>query len=358
MGATSVSTVTLQNEVDIAQAFGDIQPIFNVAGSSDQPARTIGNIVMNAICGVAFPHKWNEVDLPLFYTNSFQQDYAGIYPDGTSLLNLSWLERGIVVDINNSSQPKPFRQVEVGRQLPQATGSVWNPGLGNPLFLVNFFPNSSLYYGTWGAANVGNSSFGNNPVAGSVYTSPLGVNSLPINPITQIEDANGNLLLLTTYGTEGSAAPVLAPNSAAGTQVSGTGATTVWTVVDPVGQGFRILPVPGQTGIVWEFNLTGQAKPVRFSSLSQYLTPLPDEFEPHFLAGFIAQCYRFSPEAKIRAKFENEWKMWLMSLNEMRAKSDREQEENQFVPDRGIMGARMRVGWMGPGYPFNNPGSY
>ena len=127
--------------------------------------------------------------------------------------------------------------------------------------------------------------------------------------------------------------------------------------MDPVGQGFRILPVPTQTGTVWEFNLTGQAKPVRFTSLSQYLTPLPDEYEPHFFAGFIAQSYRFSPEAKIRDKFKTEWAMWLASLNEMRAKSDREQEQNMFVPERGIMGTRVRTGWYGPGYPFNNPGT-
>ena len=329
MGATSVSTVTLQNEVDAARVFADIAPIFNVSGSESQPALQIANLVMNAICGVAFPHKWNEVDLPVFYNNSFQQDYAGIYPDGTSILNLAWLQRGIVVDINNTAQSKPYRMIETGRQLPQALGNLWGfgPFLGNPAFLVNFFPNRTLYYGTWGLANTGNSSFGNNPVAGSVYVNPVTVNSMPANPITQIQDANGNLLVITTYGTEGTTAPLAAPNAPAGTTASGSGATTVWTVVDPVGQGFRILPVPTQTGTVWEFNLTGQAKPVRFTSLSQYLTPLPDEYEPHFFAGFIAQSYRFSPEAKIRDKFKTEWAMWLASLNEMRAKSDREQEQ-------------------------------
>lgn len=357
MGATSVSTVTLQQEADIASAMGDILPILNVSGSIEQPALVAANMTMNAICAVPFPHKWNEIEIPVFYNNSYQQDYAGIYPDGSSLLSLAWLERGIVIDISSMSQPKAYRDVEVGRQLPQATGSVWNPGLGNPLFLVNFFPNNSLYYGVWGQGNVNSPTFGNNPVAGSVYTSPLISNSLPANPIAQIRDANGNLLVLTQYGTEGTTAPTANAKAPAGTVVSGSGATTAWTVVDPVGQGFRILPVPGQTGIAWQFNLVGQAKPVRFTSLGDYLTPLPDEFEPHFFAGFLAQLYRFSPEQKVRDKFRTEWPLWLQSLNDMRSKQDREQEENQFVPERGIMGARMRAGWRGPGWPFNNPGS-
>jgi hypothetical protein len=355
--ASTQSTVTLQQIVDIAQAFGDLAPVLNVGGSSSQPALTIANDVMNSICALPFPHKWNELNLPVFYTNSYQQDYAGINPDGSSVTTLSWLERGTVFDINNTAVPKPFRTVECGRQLPQATGTFWNSSTGSPLYLCNFFPNSTLYYGVWGDADTGNATLGNNPVAGSVYTSPLGTGSMPSNPITQIVDANNNLLVLTGYGTEGSTAPVAPANSAAGTVATpGSGATTQWKVVDPNGVGFRILPVPSETGVVWQFALTGQMKPVRFTSLSQTLNPLPDEFEPNFRAGFISQCYRYSPEAKIRAKFKEEWALWLASLIELRAKEDRELEENMFTPDRGIMGGtRGRNRFLGPQYPFNYP---
>lgn len=353
--ANSQCTVTLQQIVDIAQTFADLEPIFNVAGFSSQPAITIANDVMNAMLSVPFPYKWNEINLPVFYTNSYQQDYAGINPDGSSILNLSWLERGIVININNTAQPKPYRNVECGRQLPQATGTNWNSGTGDPLYLVNWFPNYTLYYGVWGDANTGNGTFGNNPVSGSVYTDPLGASSMPSNPITQIEDANGNLLLLTGYGTEGTTAPVAPANSVAGTTATpGSGATTVWKVVDPNGAGFRIFPVPSQTGTVWQFNLTGQKSPVRFSGLGQTLDPLPDNQEPNFRAGFIAQCYRYSPEAKVRAKFDKEWAMWLQANIDSRKQEDRETEENMFVPDRGIMGSR-RTKFLGPQWPFSYP---
>ena len=274
-------------------------------------------------------------------------------------MNLAWLERGIVVDINNTANPKPFRRVECGRQLPQATGSVFNSATSDPLFLVNWFPNSSLYYGTWGDTQTGNTSFGNNPIAGSIYTPLLGAGSSPANPIMQIQDANGNLLVLTGFGTEGTAAPVLPALSLPGTTVSGTGATTVWTVVDPNGMGFRVFPPPPQTGVVWQFNLWGQANPIRFTSLQQTLAPLPDTFETTFRQGFIAQAYRYSVEAKVREKFEREWALWLKILIESRAKSDRELEENMFVPNRGIFGGgginSRNNTWPGASWPFNLP---
>lgn len=433
------STVTLQSLADIAQTYGDLEPIVNAGGYTQTIVLSIANTVMNAICAVPFPYKWNEFNIPPIYSNSFQQDYAvvnaaglsgsitltavnqvsasagtavyvGSMPDGAfggyvgvpfvitgfvnggnngtfmcvassagamvlqnaaavaethagtaisaagPLLNLSWLERGIAFDINNSSVPKPFTRIECGRQLPQQTASYGGGGLGNPGFKVNWFPNRTLYYGVWGQANVGGATTGNNPVAGSVYTSPTGAHSQTKNPITQIQDANGNLLLLTTYGIEGSAAPVAPVRATPGTTVSGTGATTVWTVLDPNGWGFRFSPVPSQTGTEWQLNLTAQMKPVRFVDLNQTLAPLPDELEPHFRDGFIAQLYRRSPEKSVFAKFQSEWALWLKSLQDLRVKEDRELEENKFVPQRTVFGAaRSRNNFQGGAWPFNYP---
>jgi hypothetical protein len=99
-------------------------------------------------------------------------------------------------------------------------------------------------------------------------------------------------------------------------------------------------------------------KPIRFTTLGQTLYPLPDEFEPHFRAGVIAQLYRYSPLKEIRAKFQDAWNLWTASLINLRAKQDRELEENMFTLDRGIFGGRRGNGgrgagnWLGPAYPF------
>lgn len=441
MAFNSQCTVTLQNEADILQTFGDLEPILNVGGQTSLVMLTAANNVMNAICGVPFPHKWNEFNTPQFYISSLQQDYAAIWPDGSSLTNLALLQRGIVIDINNTAQPKPYRLVECGRELSQATGTTFNDYMDSPLFLVNWIPNNLLYYGSWGADQTGNPFHGNNPFPHAVYTNPVGAAisratwsataggqivfdltyipngfrpgvsfqvtgahpfsfnntytivsidgtfvtvtatfnpgiyeiggivvplsyglgsnpllSMPENPITQIQDANGNYLVITGYGTEGSTAPLAPPNALPGMTVSGTGATTVWTVVDPYGQGFRILPVPVQTGVVWQFSLVGQMKPIRFTSLSQTLAPFPDEFEPHFQMGLIAQLYRFSPLKSVYSKYPAAWAQWLKSLEELRAKEDRELEEWSFVPDRGIMGGNPgRNRFLGPIWPFSYP---
>jgi hypothetical protein len=435
MATNSQCTVTLQDEVDILQTFADLEPVLNVGGNTSRVILTAANNVMNAICAVQFPWKWNEFNLPYIYTNTLQQDYALVNPNGTSVTNLAWLERGLVIDINNSAEPKPWRPIETGRQLTQSTGTMFNSSMmSSPAYLVSWMLNNQLYYGTWGGPNNGTSSIGNNPYPGAVYTSPLGTtvlaavwssvaggqitfnlssipgtltvgsalvvsqaypvtynntysvtaifgnsvtvsatpnpgtyesggvigntatSSMPNNPVLQIRDANGNYLVLTGFGQEGTAAPLAPINAAYGTQVSGVGASTVWTVVDPFGQGLRLLPVPAQSGSVWQFNIVGQMKPVRFTNVNQTLAPLWDEFEPHFQMGLIAQLYRFSPQKAVYSKFEPAWQHWLKSLQEFRSKEDREMEENTFVPDRGILGgAPGRNRFLGPQWPYNYP---
>lgn len=350
--ASTQSTVTLQNIADILSTMVDVEPILSVGGYSNLTMLTIANDVMNEICAQPFPWKWNEIQLPYFYTNSWQQDHA------LPITNLASLQRGIIININSTSIPKPWRYVQVVREQTEAT-SAWNGPcpFNGPSFAANWMLNGNLYYGTWGAANTGNGSLGNNPASGSVYTNPLGAQSQPSNPITQIEDANGNLLILTGYGTEGTSAPVAPANSAAGTVATpGSGATTAWTVVDPNGQGIRINPIPSQTGCVWQFNLTGQAKPVRFSTLAQTLAPLSDDFETTFRKGCQIQAYSYSSLEKVANKFKNEWPQWIRSLTLMRMKEDKERDASRFTPARSVLGVGgPRGGWWGPAWPFGGP---
>jgi hypothetical protein len=180
--------------------------------------------------------------------------------------------------------------------------------------------------------------------------------SMPANPISQIIDANGNLLLITTYGTEGTTAPLASIGAVPGTQVSGTGASTIWTVVDPVGMGIRILNVPSQTGVVWQFTIDGQLVPPKFTALGQTLAPLPDKYEPFFRDGFVAQMYKFTKDSKVRAKFPQSWEIWKQSLKKMNEAQDRELEEWSFVPERTVMGSgRSRNTFRGAAWPFPYP---
>lgn len=349
----SASTITLQQVADVLAGIVDIQPILSVGGYSNTTMLTIATDVMNELCAQPFPWKWNEFSLPLFYTNSWQQDYA--IP---GLATLASLQRGVCFNVSVNTVPKPWSYVNIVREQEQATGAWFGPCpfFAVPLFNANWIPVSSMYFGTWGGSNL-DSTLGNNPGAGSVYISPVGAPSQPSNPCTQIIDANGNYLVLTTYGTEGSAAPVLPANATPGTTVSGTGATTIWTVVDPNGQGIRISPVPSQTGAEWQFRLIGQAKPVRFISLSQTLAPLPDSFEPTFRQGCLANAYQYSAVGDVRQKFAMEWPLWIRSLLFSREKEDKERDADRFVPARSIVGSGgPRGAFWGPTWPWAGPG--
>lgn len=363
MANSSQSTITLQRILDKILPLGDINPVLvNVSGYQLEPFLTICTDVMNTIYAQPFPYKWNEIKIPDFYTNSFQQDYALVNPDGSSFYNVEWLERGICIQQTSTALPKPWGYVECGRQLTQATGTLTQVGTwNNPTFEANTFPNYMLYYGTWGASSTSGPTLGNDPGPGSVYTSPLLQNTQASNPITQIQDTNGNLQVVTTYGTCGLVQPTWpATNAAPGTQTQD--GTTVWTVVDPNGIGIRVLPVPSQSGVVFQFKLVGQMPAPNFDlntgknklNLNQTLSPFPDKYEPYFRAGVIAQCYRYAVNEKTQAKFEKNWQLWLGSLKDLRELQDRELEENRFTPERGIMGGR-RNWYVGAAWPFQYP---
>jgi hypothetical protein len=372
------STITLQSVVDNVIVHGDVKQVLTAGGFNNNLVCSIANDVMQAIVDTTTPWKWNSYNLPLFYSNSWQQDYAliwgssdpavkqGLYDAGDSIENLSWLTDGIAVQINNSSTPKPWSWVEVGRRQGRSTATILsNSFFAFPQFTCSFLENQELYYGTWGAAETGNATWGNNPQANQTITSPTasGINSQPSNPITQIQDANGNYLVVTTYGTTGSSAPSAPANSDPGVTV--TDGSVVWTVLDPTSYGIRVKPIPSETGAVWQFNLVAQMKSVRFSpniSLrSQLLSPLPDDLEPIFRQGFYAQCLSYSPEAKIRARFDPAWNKWTstvqsLSLQAAKQRNDRERDEDRFIPEASVMGAGSpRVGWIGSAWPYGYP---
>jgi len=228
---------------------------------------------------------------------------------------------------------------------------------GPLIFNVCWLYNQELYYGTWGAANTGNATRGNNPQPQQTINPVLSSgNPMPTNPILQIQDANGNFLVLTTFGTTGNSAPFAAPSATPGTTI--TDGSCVWTVVDPLGAGFRIWPVPSQSGVVWQFNLRGQAKPpAPIISLDTLLTPIPDEYFHNFREGCIAMSYAYSAEEKVRAMHEDALKNWTDKLLNARMQGDREPEECSFVASGGVVarpGGQMPIT---PGNPWGVGGA-
>jgi hypothetical protein len=344
------STITLQQIVDSARMFGDLAPTLPTGGFSTQPALSIANDVMNSMLlggpdGSPFSWKWNRFNIPPFLTISWMQDY---FVPG--VVNLGWIENCWAVYINQTSTPKYKQQVEVHKDLEVDWIQTGYPGK------ICWMPNDQLQTGAWGVPAQASPSGLTNPGPGVVYTNPLSIpNAAPVNPNTGIADAFNNLWTVTTYGTCGQTNPFLTnlnpvfptPTNQGVVATTVQDGTTVWTAINPKGQGFRLRPIPPQTGIVWQIHAVGQMRQPYFTSLSQTLEPIPDDYSLYFKNGFYAQCYRMSSDPKIRARFPEEWSLWLKSLSSALKQANREMDDEGFYPTQSIMDS----GWGPNVYP-------
>ena len=157
----------------------------------------------------------------------------------------------------------------------------------------------------------------------------------------------------------GTIVPVYPIYQAGNPSVSSTVATTVldgtvvWTAINPKGQGFRLNPIPPNNGVVWQVNPVAQMRVPRFSNMQQTLEPIPDDWESYFKNGFYAQCYRHSPDPKVRAKFKDEWELFMKSLDNAVKQGQREMDDFGFYPGNpGVMDTGWALNPTRPDWPY------
>ena len=246
-------------------------------------------------------------------------------------------------------------------QVKDAVGNLWvvtqygTCGSFNPFNLV-----SSAVSITGGVVTVTvqNGLSQGDVVIGSGFTTLTGLNGLKLTILTANStsftanttlangtDTVGNFAIVPTY-------PTLQNQTIISTTVND--GTVIWTVVNPKGQGFRINPIPGQTGPVWLIQPVAQNRVQRLTSYAQYLDPIPDDFYTFFKQGFFAQCYRRSPDPKTRAKFEMEYKLWQVALVNAVRQGGRELDDWGFYPTQNVMDQDGYGGYVGanPSQPF------
>ena len=283
------SNCTLQSVIDDANSLGDVAPALATGGFSDAPALSIANDVMQAMINGGpdsqpYPWKWNRINVAPFSTISYQSDY---FVPG--LINFGWIENAWAVNINQTSVPKQKLYLDARKDIQVTYDQTGYPGK------IAWMQNSNILTGVWGQTPLGptaSSPLGNvgglgpgitgnqNPGPNVIYTNPVGVLNQPANATTCITDPNGNLWALTTFGTCGATQPtwpttpvfptVVDPTVVATTVTDGS---VVWTAINPAGQGFRLNPIPAQTGTVWVVNVVGPiASRTLHRHLSRFLT--------------------------------------------------------------------------------------
>ena len=362
------STITLSSVIDDAATLGDTAPVIASGGFSDTVALSISNDVIAAMLNGSkdaepFNWKFNRFNVTPFLTISYQQDY---FIPGNS--NLGWLENCWAINVNQTSNPKQKIPMEVRRDLDVTSEQT------GKLDKICWLPNKLCQTTTWGQAPLGptagqpNGQIGiagpgtglQNPGPSVIYTNPLGLLITPTNPGTALTDPNGNLWVVTTYGVCGTVQPTWpvsptyptfqSPNTVSSTVTDGT---VVWTAIDPNGQGLRLDPIPPQNGVVWMITPIGQMRIPTFKKLGQTLDPIPDDYSWTFKDGFFAQCIRRNPDPKVRARFKEEYAMWMKALHDAVSQGNRERDDYGFYPSTAGV---MDVAWgncIRPDRPYN-----
>jgi hypothetical protein len=340
MANTVSSTLNAQLLIDYARTFPWTTPVMGRAGYSTQPAVSFLDEVVKKILAKTNPWKWNSVRFPIIETQPYQQDY----PTSISQNILGWLQSAVIVDVNNTSNPIPILPINtVDRLLPTII-------TGRPQ-KVCWITNSNAQTAVWGRG------YPNDPGPNMAYMNPLTIlgGGPGNNPNTSIIDSNGNILVVTKYGPgnvqgiTGSTPPTAVPNAVAGVNV--VDGQITWTVQDPNGVALRVDAMATNQSLVWELRVLFQQKPPNITTLTQPITPIPDDLNYLVKQGFLAFCTKQTD----RSKFPEEYAQWLEDIQSAMGSSDREYQEFGFHPAQPIQGGGGDSGnsgtWGYPGWP-------
>lgn len=326
----ATSTLTPQQLVDYGRAFSWTAPVLSVAGYGDQPALSFCDDIVKKIMAKSNPWKWNMIRAAVFYTNPYQQDY----PTSISQNAMGWLANCTMIDINNPTNPPVQPPLTVVQNLLPTSN------VGYPTKIC-WIPNNLAITGRWQANAVYT-----NPVAPGVTGADglVGSGGPSNNLPTAIKDPNGNIQLVTTYGTTGATAPTW-PAAASAAGVTTTDGSVVWTVQDSNGIAFRFDQMATFGSTVFEVHPIYQNKPPNMTSLSQTFAPIPDDLDYLIRQGFLAWCYKHTDNAK----FQIEYAQWLEDIQMAMGGSDRELQEFGIYPSNAVQGAG---GGMTGGYGY------
>lgn len=313
MGNSNISLTAVYNAL---AAKGVFDPRRSAGGYGDALALQLATQVLADIVSERYNWKWNSAVATPFYTNSWQQDY----PQPAQAQGLiGWGETATWTDINNTALPKPLGTLSWRRQLLPVSLSA------NYMSAVCWMYNKDLQLGAWPGVDV-------------TYYPLVTTGQQQANPIMSMLDKNGNILIVTGFGSTGSTAPFLPANSAEGATV--TDGTVVWTCVSPTSQGFRVDSLPSQTGPTFQITPTYQIEPPAFTTPQQKLDPIPDSFSRYFYRGLESECLSASPDPADMKRGAAMKAEWMRALAEAMRQGDREINAFRLLPQNSPVESR------------------
>jgi hypothetical protein len=182
------STIQLGKMFDLVAARGIFDPRTGPSGFGDALSLNCANDTIADLICERFNWKWNSQIATPFYTNSWQQDYPQLAQPGGPI---GWGEDLTAVDINNTQIPKPIAMPtpKWRRNLPRVNAyGVTGGGYLGCFTNLCWMYNKDLTIAQWPGANV-------------TFYPLVGNGPTQQNPIMNMLDANGNILIVTTFGT-------------------------------------------------------------------------------------------------------------------------------------------------------------
>jgi len=318
------SSVSVQSVIDNTVTQGIPSPLSHPSGYGSQLALDIANDVMSDLISERFNWKWNRHLAPPLFTNSWQQDYP--YPGTVN--EMAWMENADRIDINNTSNPKPLFQITARKDIPLTSY------VRGPITDVCWLYNSEMKLGTWQSQ-------------ATYYPLVTGSNPVKQNPPMAILLA-GTILTLTGFGTTGIVPPTIPTGVAEGTQIPD--GSCFWTVCNSTSKGFRVWPLPGATGPVWEIVPRYQNRPPAITTLDQMIDPIPDDQARNYRKGYNAYALNASPNPTDRARFQGDYSLWINSLLEIKKAADKELNVYGLIPSTFPVD-EIYPGWRNPRDP-------
>jgi hypothetical protein len=298
------STNTIKKIIDWLRVNPQLTNVLGnpAAGYASEPALSIANAVVQEVLAPDFDWKWNRGIAAPFYLNSLQQDYP------TTITDLGYLESATSTDINSTANPKPIRGIEVVRDLLPTS-------MAGKVSQVCWIYNYEAQLGTW--------------KANQTYVNGVSLGHMASQPFTAIKDSNGNIQILTTYGTTGNVQPTWSTTIGATT----TDGSAVWTMADPNGICFRIAPLPPDQSTLFQIAPIYQKKPPSITALTQTWSPIPDELAYVYRQGMLALALR----AADNDRWEKEYLVFQNMIQKALNAGDREEESFSMYPATPLM---------------------
>lgn len=323
----SQSTLTLQSVINLARTHVELMPLVNVGGFSNEPAVSIAQDVLSELLSPPFAWKFNRVQMGLFVTQQYQQDYqfagataftanGGV---GIGLASANAITESTNTVTVNTLDPHNFNAGDTvfmtGNTVAAynstftatpAAGSAWSGG-----WTILTTPTTKSFTFTHLSSGLANSGSAGITNCGWLESATM-VNMNDASPKQRIWYLNAVRMLQVS-------SIVFFPNKVCVVSDDGAGILTI---------RLAGLPGPQPMGVT----LIYQARPAVPTDLSSTWAPFPDEYAFVYRQMFLAHAYRYSNSSRSEIEYQKAQANIMKALGA----NDREASEEFITPANPI----------------------